>query len=467
MPTVSDLGRLVKQKHPGQYDDLADSTLGAKVKAKFPGSYDDFSGTTAKATQKSMMKTTVGSIGNQVRDVALGSLPLAGAISGGAVGSVAGPGGSLLGAGFGAAGGEAWKQNLGRLAGVGGPETSAEAWRKISDAAQQYSLADLLGQGTGKLLKAATPGIMRAAILPGKAIREAFRDVGKTALEEGVAAGPGMGGAVKTGLLKKASSKAEEDLLAQAHSAGVVHTLEDLAQPMIEKAEAYLGRPLSRVSPGGAVPPEYERLIGHVREVAQDALKGRTFGAVTPAVETLTPAEMRIIKQYAQDESKLLLKARRAGTASAATSASDIHAAVAQSAKALNESIRVPYGSTGRSIGEVLKEQTQRTQNLIGLNRAVRNRELGDAVPIAFKIGARGGPAVLGGTLGALSPGTPTQRAERGALGATMGAGLGSPQFLSLLAHSANNPLLFQLFKQSPKLAAALFKSAESEATSQ
>ena len=40
--TVEDLGKLVKQKHPGQYDDMADADVGAKVKAKFPGSYDDF-----------------------------------------------------------------------------------------------------------------------------------------------------------------------------------------------------------------------------------------------------------------------------------------------------------------------------------------------------------------------------------------------------------------------------------------
>src|SRR5574337_47839 len=43
MPTVEDLGRAVKAKYPGQYDDLADAELGQKVKGKFPGAYDDFS----------------------------------------------------------------------------------------------------------------------------------------------------------------------------------------------------------------------------------------------------------------------------------------------------------------------------------------------------------------------------------------------------------------------------------------
>jgi hypothetical protein len=41
--TINDLGRLVKSKYPGQYDDLNDDELGRKIKAKFPGSYDDFS----------------------------------------------------------------------------------------------------------------------------------------------------------------------------------------------------------------------------------------------------------------------------------------------------------------------------------------------------------------------------------------------------------------------------------------
>lgn len=42
MATLSDLGALVKAKHPGVYDDLGDAELGGKVQQKFPGSYDDF-----------------------------------------------------------------------------------------------------------------------------------------------------------------------------------------------------------------------------------------------------------------------------------------------------------------------------------------------------------------------------------------------------------------------------------------
>lgn len=41
-PTVDDLGKRVKAKYPGQYDDLDDGEVGRRVKAKYPGAYDDF-----------------------------------------------------------------------------------------------------------------------------------------------------------------------------------------------------------------------------------------------------------------------------------------------------------------------------------------------------------------------------------------------------------------------------------------
>lgn len=40
----SDLGKRVKQKYPGQYDDLSDEQVGQKVAAKYPGVYDDIVG---------------------------------------------------------------------------------------------------------------------------------------------------------------------------------------------------------------------------------------------------------------------------------------------------------------------------------------------------------------------------------------------------------------------------------------
>ncbi len=44
-PTITDLGKKVKTKFPGQYDDLPDDEVGRRVKAKHPGAYDDFADT--------------------------------------------------------------------------------------------------------------------------------------------------------------------------------------------------------------------------------------------------------------------------------------------------------------------------------------------------------------------------------------------------------------------------------------
>ncbi|MCE5309641.1 MAG: hypothetical protein LLG20_18560 [Acidobacteriales bacterium] len=51
--TIVDLGKKIKAKFPGQYDDLADDELGRRTKAKFPGSYDDFADTPKPPTSLS------------------------------------------------------------------------------------------------------------------------------------------------------------------------------------------------------------------------------------------------------------------------------------------------------------------------------------------------------------------------------------------------------------------------------
>jgi hypothetical protein len=48
--TIVDLGKKVKAKYPGTYDDLDDAEVGRKVKTKFPGDYEDFTDEVAAAT---------------------------------------------------------------------------------------------------------------------------------------------------------------------------------------------------------------------------------------------------------------------------------------------------------------------------------------------------------------------------------------------------------------------------------
>ncbi len=53
--TIEDLGKLVKTKYPGAYNDIPDVTLGQKVKAKYPTAYGDFTDMPA-APQKSFIQ---------------------------------------------------------------------------------------------------------------------------------------------------------------------------------------------------------------------------------------------------------------------------------------------------------------------------------------------------------------------------------------------------------------------------
>src|SRR5262245_4283449 len=51
MPDVAELGRKVKRKYPGAYDDLDDADLGRRVKRKYPGAYDDFTDVAPQSAQ--------------------------------------------------------------------------------------------------------------------------------------------------------------------------------------------------------------------------------------------------------------------------------------------------------------------------------------------------------------------------------------------------------------------------------
>lgn len=65
--TIIDLGRRVKAKYPGQYDDLDDAEVGKRVKARYPGDYDDFSDV---AGAKTAPASGVGDAsGNYTRDM--------------------------------------------------------------------------------------------------------------------------------------------------------------------------------------------------------------------------------------------------------------------------------------------------------------------------------------------------------------------------------------------------------------
>jgi hypothetical protein len=57
MKTTKDLGRQVKKKYPGQYNDLSDEEVGRLVKRKYPDAYDDYQDTSLSVTGSSAIQT--------------------------------------------------------------------------------------------------------------------------------------------------------------------------------------------------------------------------------------------------------------------------------------------------------------------------------------------------------------------------------------------------------------------------
>lgn len=98
--TVEDLGKKVKVKYPGSYDDIPDAELGARVKTKHP-EYSDFADMPGSGSMPNLRGTPVGGIE--------GAAPIAGRFAaeqlpaaGAAIGSAIEPGGgTVIGAGLG------------------------------------------------------------------------------------------------------------------------------------------------------------------------------------------------------------------------------------------------------------------------------------------------------------------------------------------------------------------------------
>jgi ribosomal protein L30E len=72
MPTVEDLGRRMKTKSGGAYDDLSDAEVGRMVKAKAPGKYDDFEDTSLTVFEHGQLSSIQSSVSipdNQIEKI--------------------------------------------------------------------------------------------------------------------------------------------------------------------------------------------------------------------------------------------------------------------------------------------------------------------------------------------------------------------------------------------------------------
>jgi hypothetical protein len=405
---------------------------------------------------------------NQLEEMALGAIPSVGGAIGGGIGALAGPATAIYGAGAGGTAGRAVELGLRKLLGrqlpdmpegtFGSRGAASKALGVASDLGGQgfqQSLAEGVGMGGQVLSRAVAKNVlMKSAILPSKAINQSFKNVAQTALDEGVLPGTVKLGSKRTAELVGASAQAQRALIDAAKQGGVFHTVENIAQPMIDDAEKTLGRPL--------LPMERARVIARTRGIISDALSEKTHGALKPslvATSALAPDETQIVKQFAQDKANDLLKAKSQGNLSAAGSAND-YLAVAQSTRKALTSIQLP-DPTGKfpTLGDAIASRDAQTKRLMGLNRAMSQREAEDRAPLYQRLIVRGSPAAAGAAVGyETGQGTPGERLGRTASGALLGAGLAHPLTLGVLAHVLNNPALLAAVRQTPRAMLAAHK---------
>lgn len=326
MADVSELGRMVKAKYPGAYDDMGDAALGAQVKAKFPGSYDDFADTTAapvalerRTTRTTMMGARPRASMENFGEASAAALPYAGGMAGGFLGAPAGPPGMVLGAALGGSGGEAlrqlWEHAMGAVApeaGVRGPMSSAEAMGRVSRSGIEQGAAEASGQLLAAGARAVAPGLMRYGLKspPAKeriaanrgttlADEPDYERIAKTALEERA---PSLGRARKR-LLE--SNLETERRVGASVARGEKFYITEAAQDMLAQAEKSLGRKLTA--------KERAEVVGRARDAAADILEDVRGFKPAHKQTGFTAAEGRQIKREAQARSAPDYQARASG----------------------------------------------------------------------------------------------------------------------------------------------------------
>lgn len=269
----------------------------------------------------------------------------------GTIGGVLGAPGGVIGAGLLGGAGHALSEAIGPLVGNEGSKSIPELGARIAtEGATQAA-----GAGVGKLAgKAATRTgryLMDRAIRPTPALRQQFGDVTETALKERV--GPNVGGGSARVASQRTASSAGEEAMAAATPAKA--TVLDIALPSIRQAEKRLGRQLAKNERSG--------IIQSVRKRAQELLSMRTGGSVPERLRTrFTASETRQLRQFAREEAAALKKARATGNA---TVKPDADVNIEAGAKRwLNRNV------------PGMAEQTGRTRELIGLERALMRAEL-------------------------------------------------------------------------------------------
>ena len=413
MPDVSELGRRVKAKNPGAYDDLQDDELGRKVKAKYPGSYDDFADSVG--TDPPMMtaeNNPVAQFLSSLRGRVTGALPTVG----GTIGGLAGMGtpARIPLAAAGGAAGEAAREAL-----TGEPLSIENIGREGAWQSGAEAAGGLIARGAGALARP----VMRSALAR---LPKGFPNPVETMLRERIPVS--SGGLAKANALRSKSSAELQGVLTKAEAGGKTFAKSDVVSGVT--------RLLGKRSLRSTVKPGIEA------ELAE-------FLAQHP--DEITPTLLKEIKSEFQGGSAGAFSAvmkKGSDTGSAASQ----RFAMALRGGAQRELEKIP-GVAGIEA---------RTQGLIGTGRAIESA-------------INSPPRLVPHTLSGLAGGAVGYGVSHNPIGAAAGIAaseaLTSRNAISRYALILNSRTFQALMRQSPRLAAEFIHqatySAEPDATAQ
>lgn len=412
MPSINELGRLVKAKYP-EYADMDDLQVGLRVKAKHPKEYADFRGRDEPFATK--------------------MIPGAGGLTGGIAGSAGGPVGTVGGAALGSAGGEAIRQNILHLMNASTPDsldyitpqTPQEALGRIGGEAVWGAGSQIAGMGMAGAARGLANPVMRWAI------RNREAGPAAAALRMSPSVLPTKGGEKQVG---KAIRHA-----AAATRAAIVRGNRTYVDPVrLVNSALAKNRDKLRADFGGDA-ADAERFIDDLAERWIRRAQGR--GA------RLTPNALQTQKIIADGKAKAVHKLVQANQVVSPTQQVE-----AGFNKAIADEIRKHLENTtadlvlksGKKVS--LKELNQRTADLKMLQESMTKANKGFGVGTAT-LGSLVSP--LGAGIGSLAA---TGHPAVGIAGVAGGALLSHPMTLALAARGLNSPAARDALLRSPQL---------------
>lgn len=171
-------------------------------------------------------------------DWAINKLPVAGGITGGILGSLIGPEGTIVGGLLGAGGAEAYKQLINRARGRPAPSTPLAATQAIAkEGVWQGAAPEAVGLGTGAVLRAGGTRLMQSAVKP--TLAAAKRATGgtpqlvRTLLDEGISIT--KAGQAKLSALIEATNEQIKDALAGSSATISPHAVVTRLTPVAQR----------------------------------------------------------------------------------------------------------------------------------------------------------------------------------------------------------------------------------------